>query len=499
MIARLLLALSLLLATPAIAQDADPIATATQSLDQAADEFQAIDGAFNGNLSTTERQSLQDRANTVKQTTTDQVATLTTQLGLIDARIAELGPVTPGVVEAPDIRAQRKLLAQQRSTVDSAIKRGKLLGVEADQLAVEIGESQANAFSERMTERVASPLTPVFWTALLHASPRDGRRVAALLAAEGEALRRGLSGDGLIPALIGLAIAIALAGPIRMALRATGRRYVIEHVPGSRVRRSGLALWRATVGACIPGLATVALIEGLRGGGMLAPGWEGLAQSFQRAVFVAALITAVAGALLQPKQGSWRLVGLSDHAAKALLPWAVAAAGAVLTSVLLIAFRDAIGASGPSRAAADSAAALVYIALVLGLLLTIGRLRSHRTRADEEHETSQAGFAFVSLAAWAVVIIAVVAMSAGYVSLAYFLSRFVVWVAVVASTLYLSLLAVDDICSILFRRDSRLADKLDDGCGLRRRLIEGCGVALSGLLRLVLSAIAASLIFAPFG
>ncbi len=499
MIARLLLALSLLLAAPALAQDADPIVTATHSLDQAADEFQAIDAAFTGNLSTTERQSLQDRASTVKQTTATQVDTLTAQLALIDARIGELGPVTPGVVEAPDIRTQRKLLAQQRSTVDSAIKRGKLLGVEADQLAVEIAESQANAFSERMSQRVASPLTPAFWTALLHAVPRDGRRVAGFLDAEGGAIRSGLSGGGLISALIGLALAVALAGPIRSALRTAGRHYVIDHVPGSRVRRSGLALWRVVVGACIPGLATIALIEGLRGGGMLAPGWEGLAHSFQRAVFVAALITAVAGALLQPKQSSWRLVGLPDQAARALLPWAVAAAGVVLTSVLLIAFRDAIGASGPSRAAADCAAAILYIALLLGLLVTIGRLRSHRTRADDAHETSQTGFAFVSLAAWAVLIIAVVALSAGYVSLAYFLSRFVVWIAVVASTLYLSLLAVDDICSGLFRRDGRLADNLHHGFGLRRSLIDQFGVALSALLRLVLIAIAASLIFAPFG
>lgn len=499
MIARLLLALSLFLAAPALAQDADPIATATQSLDSAAAEFQAIDGAFNGDMSPAERQGLQDRTATVKQATTASVATLTTQLGLIDARIGQLGPVTPGVVEAPDIRAQRKLLAQQRSTVDSAIKRGKLLGVEADQLAVEIGESQANAFSEKMSQRVASPLTPPFWTALLHAAPRDGRRIAAFLDAEGDAIRHGLASGGIVAALIGLGIAIGLVGPIRLALRTTGRRYVIEHVPGSRVRRSGLALWRVIVGTFIPGFATVALIEGLRSGGMLAPGWEDFAYHFQRGVFVAALVTSLAGALLQAKQGSWRLVGLSDHSARVLLPWAVAAAGTVLINVVLIAFRDAIRASDPLRAAADSAAALLYIALVLGLLLTIGRLRSRRTRTDGDEDNSQAGFAFISLAAWAIVIVAVLALAAGYVSLAYFLSRSVMWVTVVASTLYLSLLAVDDICSSLFRRDGPLADNLHHAFGLRRSLIDQFGVALSALLRLVLIAIGASLIFAPFG
>lgn len=499
MIARLLILLWLVWVTPALAQDTDPIAATTRSLDQAAEDFKAIDNAFTGDLSPAQRQGLQDRASALKQTTTADVAILTPQLALIDARIAELGPVTPGVVEASDIRAQRKLLAQQRSTVDSAIKRGKLLGIEADQLAVEIGESQANAFTEHLSQRVASPLTPVFWSALLHAVPRDGRRIELFLSIEGAAIRHGLTNGGTIPALIGLGLAIALVGPIRLALRTAGRRYVIEHVPGSRVRRSGLALWRLVVGTLVPSLAAVALMEGVRGGGMLAPEWSGLAQSFQRAVFVAALITALAGALLQARQASWRLVGLSDHAARALLPWAVAAAGTALLNVLLIAFRDAVGASDPSRAAADCAAALLYIALVFGLLLTIGRLRSRRTRAEEDGETSQAGFAFASLAVWAIVIVALVALSAGFVSLAYFLSRSVVWVAVVAATLYLGLIAVDDISCSLFRRDGRLADSLHHAFGLRRSLIDQFGVALSALLRLVLIAVAASLIFAPFG
>jgi hypothetical protein len=48
------------------------------------------------------------------------------------------------------------LLAQQSSTIDSAIKRGKLLSTEADQLGTEIGQTQADAFSEKMSQRVAS-------------------------------------------------------------------------------------------------------------------------------------------------------------------------------------------------------------------------------------------------------------------------------------------------------------------------------------------------------
>jgi small-conductance mechanosensitive channel len=485
-------------ATIAPAQDVDPINASTAALSQAALEYQAIDTAFDGRNSDTQAQTLQDRAVLLKQTTMAQVGLLETQLALIDARVAQLGSPTPGVIEAPDIHAQRALLTRQRSAVDSAIKRGKLLGIETDQLIAEIGQSKAQAFSERMSVRVASPLTPDFWRAFVQSLPRDGKRFSLYMRVEGQAIARGIS-SGWPGALIGLILAVALMGPVRIGLRTAGRRYVINRAPGSRIRRSGLALWLVFVGTLIPGLAAISLLAGLRAAGMIAPAWDALSRIVPRVAIIAALISALGGALLQRRQSSWRLIDLSDDTANRLRPWTFAAAGVTLLSVLLTAIRDGLGASGPAQAVVDSAAATLYIALVFGVLATAARLRSKMVRETEEERGDQSIVAGISLLTWAMLAVSVISILSGYIAFGYFLARFIVWIAVVASTLYLLLISVDDICSTAFVRDGRIADALHHGFGVRRSLIDQFGVVLSALLRLALILVALGMVFKPFG
>jgi potassium efflux system protein len=498
LILSLLNIVSLLTATIAIAQDADPIGTATTIIDHAAVEFQSIDTAFNGRTTGSEAQALQDRAVALRQTTAAQVALLQTQLALIDARVAQLGPLTPGMVEAPDIHAQRTLLTRQRSTVDSAIKRGKLLGTETDQLAAEIGQSTAQAFSERMSVRITSPLSGDFWRAFFHSLPRDGRRFVLFVRQEGHAL-----GDGAVhgwpSALIGALAALALLGPARLGLRVAGRRYVIERVPGNRIRRSSLALWLTSVGTLIPGLAAISFLAGLRTAGMIAPAWDGVARIFPRAALIAALISALGGALLQRRQPSWRLISLSDDTANHLRPWTFAAAGVTLLSVLLTAIRDGLGASGPAQAVVDGVATILYVALALGILVSAARLRAKLVRETVDERGDQSVVAFLSLLTWVMLAGSVVALLGGYIAFGYFLARFVVWIAVVAATLYLLLVSVDDICSSALARDGKVADTLHHGFGVRRSLVDQFGVLLSALLRLMMILFAIGMVFKPFG
>ncbi|SDA35568.1 DUF3772 domain-containing protein [Sphingomonas sp. NFR15] len=501
MISRFLVPLlSMLLAiTPAVAQDVDPIIAATRALDNDGREFDAVDSAFNGHTDPVEAEALQDRAIAVKQDSAMQVAALSAQLQLIDARVAQLGPVTPGVIETPDIQAQRKLLTRQRSVVDSAIKRGKLLGTEADQLSAEIGRSRTEAFSERMSVQVASPLTPDFWGPLIRSLPRDGRRLSAFVGAEADAIRTRALRGGLPAALFGLIVGIALIWPVRIGLRAAGRRYVIERVPGNRIRRSGLALWLTFVGTLVPWLASVAVVSGLRAGGMIAPAWDKLAANFEQTSFVAALIAALGGALLQRRQASWRLVDLTDESANRLRPWTFAAAAVTMLSVLLLAVRSGVGASGPVQAVTEAFATVLYLMLVLGILLTGARMRATAARTADEERGDQSIVAFLSLTTWVVLAVSAVSLATGYVAFAYFLARFTVWIAVVAAALYLLLVGIDDICSTVFRRDGKLADAVHHGFGVRRSLIDQFGVALSALLRLVMILLAMGLVLFPFG
>ncbi|MGO7251619.1 DUF3772 domain-containing protein, partial [Rhizobium brockwellii] len=92
---------------------------------------------------------------------------LTEQLALVNARITGLGTPTPGEVEAPELVAQRKALSTLRSTIDAAIKRGRLAGVEAGQLVDEIDQSKAAQFNEKLSSKTPSPLSPAFWSIVL--------------------------------------------------------------------------------------------------------------------------------------------------------------------------------------------------------------------------------------------------------------------------------------------------------------------------------------------
>ena len=497
-----LLAMVLLLLCPvaAPAQDAAPGAAAIKALDEQSAELRAIDTAFNGRTSSREGQSLQARATAVKQAAADQVAALNTELAQVDARLAQLGPVTPGVTEAPDIRAERRSLAQRRSVLDSAIKRGKLLGIDASDLETEISRSNADVFSERMSERTASPLYPAFWNGLIRSLPRDQRRASAFFAAEAEAVRNGVAHGGLWNLGGGVLIALVLLFPIGLGARRLGRRYVLSRMPNSRARRSALALWLALAGALAPALAVLALLRGLRDGGMIADSWQPLTSALAMSCVFAVLIIALGGALLQNNQPSWRLLSISDQAAHELRRWTFVAAGVTLASAVLVAIRDAFGASGPARALADAIAALMYIAFLTAVLIDFARMRARAIRQNgTEARGASPALGLLSMATWWVLITSVIALGAGYISLAYFLPRFLIWVALVWAALYLLLVAVDDICSALFRRDGRFAVAINHGLGIRLSLVVQFGVALSAVLRVALILSAASLVLFPFG
>ena len=501
MLSRLFCLILLLLAVPVRAQDLDSINASVSAIDKDALTLKAIDGAFNGRTDAAGRQTLRDQATTVRQDTVTQVALLTPLLAAIDARIGQLGPVTAGIVEAPDIKAQRKLLAQQRSLVDNAIKRGKLLSTEADQLVAEISESQADAFSEQMSTRVASPLTPGFWMPVIRMMPRDARRTGAFIAAEMGSIRQGVKAGTAWQALIGLLVAGALIFPLRLGLKRLGRRVMIEKAPGSRLRRSGLALWMVTVGTAGPGFAAVALTEGFRSAGMLAPSWEGLAASFARASFMTGLIISLGGSLLQRRQPSWRLLPISDRGANGFRPLTLALAAMVPVSVLISAFSDAVGVSGPTSELTDLVIALLHVVVSAAILITLGKLRAKAMAdgGDDDTTPGATGIASVSLAAWAAILVAAGALMLGFVSLSLFVSRMLVWIPIVIATLYLLLIASDDICIGAFSGESAVGHALHQGFGVRTSLIDQFGVALSAVVRLLLIALAATLIFMPFG
>ncbi|WP_188699423.1 DUF3772 domain-containing protein [Sphingomonas prati] len=503
---RLLFVLLMMLsfAGPLAAQVTVRTDAAEASLVAATTELKEIDAAFDASASAEVQATLRDRASAVKARADEAVTQLTPELALVDARIAELGP-KPSTAEAADIAAQRRSLAASHAAIDGAIKRGRLLSVEAAQLTDEIAGARAEQFGERVSARVASPLSPALWASIWRDLPRDMRRVMRFVDETGATFGRAMRGRNAWMMLVGLVLAVAIAFPVRLWLRRAGRRYAITSAPGSRARRTGLALWFLLVGTLANALAAAALVLGLRWAGALGPRTDQLATALQVGGSVAGFIIALCGCLLLRRQPSWRLLPIGDDAAQALRPWGWGAGLIIVLDTILNGGSRIIGLSTSARVAGEGVTALAYAAVIGGVLVTIARLRAARdaervanSKGDVAEPPRRAALTLVLLAAWSVVAVALVAILAGYVPFALFLMRQTLWISVVSGAVTLLLAGIDDIVTTLLSSGSRLGRAAQAGVGVRGQTIDQIGVLLSALLRLALIVLAIAAVAVGF-
>jgi len=497
----LLLALSWLVPTAALAQD-PALARAAAAIAGAEGDLKAVDGSLNDRLDADERAALRTRASAAGDAAQAAATGLEAQLALVDARVAGLGAAAPG--EATDIRRQRAALAAERATVDAAAKRGRLAAVEARQLVDEIDRSRAEQFNQTVSTRVASPVTPAFWTAVLAAAPRDLRRVTAFATQGLREVDRRRRADTPWAAISGGALAILIGWPLRRAAGTIARRRLIENVAGGpdrhRLRRSAFAVLRVLIGTLSPLLAAVALATGLRWSGLVPPRWGDLADAAVTACGFAGFTVAVTGAVLMRGQPAWRQAPLDDETARRLRPLTWVLAGLSAAAILLDAFNAAVGASRAAATAAQAAEALATLALLAATLLVVGRLRAARAdAADDEPSGARAGVAAALLFAWGLAGAALVALLAGFVGLGAFLVQLVAWATVLACALYLVVRAADDLLTGVFRRDSPFGRAVTRGLGVRGSAVDQFGLVAAGVVRLVLLAAGLGLLFTPFG
>ncbi len=495
------MALLLMLAASTAVAQPSPIAAASATIATAEADLNRVDAALDTRVDREGRAKLRDEALAAQTSAKDAADQLRTQLALVDARIAGLGPPVAGVVEAADIRGERSALAQSRSALDSKVKRGQLISVEAAQLVAEIDQAQAAEVSQRISVRAPSPLSPRFWTELYAAFPRDARRVSAFATREWAqveiSLRRGIPWV----ALLGGLLALVLLLPVRQALRGAGQRYLIEDAPGHRVRRSANALWRVLIGTALPATAAFLFVQSLRWSALLAPAWSPLADALIVAAGFAGFTASVGAAFLMARQPSWRVVPLTDAAAMALRPVAWAFAALTFVVILLTAFNSTIGASGSALLALQIVEIIVHLLLIAGTLMIIGRLRT-REAADGEsaaEAAASAGVGAVTLALWLTVAGATLAMLIGYVGLAITIVQFVIWATLLGVCTYLLMVVIDDVATSLFQRDSRVGQTLRHGAGVGASAVDQFGVLLSAVLRLAVIVIALGLMLYPFG
>ncbi|MCD9088413.1 DUF3772 domain-containing protein [Stenotrophomonas sp. SY1] len=482
-------------------------------IEQASSALDAVQRALNDADSAETLKTLSERALQAQRDAEASVQALQPDLAQMDARIEQLGPA-PESGEEADIARQRKALEQQRSELDAGVKRGKLLAEDARQLSESIEKMRAQQFSEQLGRKLGSPLSPALWRNFAEHLPDDLDRVHGLYRQAISGLTQATAKHGWVAPLTGLGLALLVAFPLRLWLRHLGRRYAASgRAPDGRLRRTGLATWLLLVGTLLPGMASLLLVNSLRSISAIAPRLESVADAFVGATFFAAFIVSLASCLLVPSRPSWRLFDIEDVGARHLLRFAWAAAGVTWVTLLLRAVNNAARTSQISTVAFYGLIALIYVALIMGMLVTLAAL--HRRRAAEaakvEQEESAAAHAraakpprsgwlvLVRLGGHVAVFAALIATLLGYINFAMFAAQQMVWMTVVVLAISLLMKFADDFATWLLAPESTIGRTLRLSTGLAPSRLEQAGVLLSAMVRVLLVLVGITAVIAPYG
>jgi small-conductance mechanosensitive channel len=124
-------------------------------------------------------------------------------------------------------------------------------------------------------------------------------------------------------------------------------------------------------------------------------------------------------------------------------------------------------------------------------------LRAEANTADDA--PAQTGLAAITLFAWGIAGVALLALAAGYIGFSLSVGQMAAWTLVLGAAVYIVLVAIDDVATSVFERGSRLGQALTRGLGLRGGTVDQFGVLLSGVLRVLLAVLALALWLLPLG
>lgn len=499
------------------------LADAQKLLDGAEDRLAEVNKKLPATEAVEEFVRLNEQLASVQRDTQAAAQALDAPLADVKARLQQLGPVPTGAHESTEIASQRRELNARQAKLDDARKRAELLGLDARQAAANLERTRAQKFNQSLSTRTASPLAPALWRNLAKAWPDDARALSDVGAGARAGLRAAWAREG-HGALIGsLVIALLLAFPVRIVLRRVGRHFVTSRGPGGRLRRSALAMWLLLVGTLSIGLAASVLMGALQSLDAVPDNLLQLSENFVRASFFAAFISALSGALMSRGQASWRLFTLDDATARRLLWHCHAAAWLVWLHYMAAEVLKVAGTSDALAQVVDACTALVYVGLILSALAGLTR-SLRRTEHDPAADPSAApavddpkavtstakappralsrrGGGVVALArmlGYCAVLLALLATLVGYLNIAVFITRQIIWVAVIWGTIALLLAFIDDLCTWLVRPENRLSRALV-GIGVRPSLLAQAGALVSAGLRVCVLVSGVAALLMPYG
>ncbi|MEA9563268.1 MULTISPECIES: DUF3772 domain-containing protein [unclassified Xanthomonas] len=435
------------------------------------------------------------------------VRTLEQPLKDLNARLEGLGIAQPN--EPADLVKQRKALIKERDQLNAEFIQATLLVSNAKDLADRLERERVQRFSVKLSTRVASPLSPALWGQITQQWPDDRGRLQALSGKAVQVVQAGTAANGVGGLITGALVALFLALPLRIFLRHLGRRYAASRAPGGRLRRSGLALWFLLVGTLSLGVAAFVLAESIRALSELPEDFDQWLTGFVAISVVAAFVGSLSASLLMKHQPSWRLFPLDDATVDRLRLHCLATAAVIWFSGMAMKTNEVAGSSGALLTATDALAALLYAGLILSALAGLSlSLRAHAANAGVADPDSDAppvvsrggGFiVLIRLLGHLAVIFALIAALFGYLNLALFVERQIIWITLVCSLLGLLVIFADDLMTWLFKPDGRFSRALSHALSIGSGRLVQLGLLISAAARVLLVLLGIAVLLTPYG
>jgi potassium efflux system protein len=446
----------------------------------------------NGKLDT-----LRDAAGSIAGRANALIADRVPKLETIDARLAELGeaPAKGDPPEASDISAQRKLLSKTRTDIDAELKRAKLLVADSQQLAGEIAEARRELFQAELTQRTSSPLAAPFWNEVAANKEGDTKRISTLTGSIRSSLSASFEAANRTPAILGLVFGILLVVFGRWASERIWLNVTSDRMPQGRLRRSALAFAILIISTILPGLGAQIIVLGLNWNDVFVQPFAGLTHVFVNTMYFGGLILGLGRALLSASRPSWRLAPIPDEVAARLRPFPLIVAVIAVGGFFLTRINSVIGTSLSATIATSFVVAIVYCLLIGSILVTLNLTR--RAISEEKPALMRTPMTKLVIALATIgMLAALVCATTGYVALALFITRQMIWAAVVFGVYYVVTSLFEDLSTTLL---SSRSPQTKRSSGARASTIDQAGVLLAGIFRVTAFIFAVSLVLAQFG
>lgn len=418
-----------------------------------------------------------------------QQAQLAVQLGVLGA-----APDAEVAAEQADIVAQRASLAEQKNKVDGTLKSLAALKQSAADLITQIAGIRRTLLESELTLGTDSVLSPSFWSPLVSPTEDDRQRLRFFVAQVRDTWATVWAPGQRVYTSVLMALALIIWTFGRW-LAERGLTWVcIYRMPEGRLRRSALAFASALATIATTGIALQLLFYACTRHQPLPPVLETFSEEFEKVVYACVLLTGLSRALLSTEHPSWRLPAIADQVALALKPYPRILSCTLLVLVTLVQVSNATGMSSQIVIAGRGVISIVVLAIVTVLLLRVGKVHKALVAADDAAANSTFAGVIYTIAGISMFVSAI-ALLAGYVSLARFISYELVWAYIVLSGFYLLIQLIKDVCEHVFSPRHASGKALKQLLGIGDRRLDQISILLSGFSRAALLLLAVIALF----